>query len=147
MTAGFMLMSLEILTRFSYKGRGTLIYLFKEDSPQNAQKSIAANAAVAAFRSLAQSIGREYAEKNFARILLAQGTNEHTDEELARWLFSYIDEYSRAQNAASGGSNKDGASSGRRVLPFFKHNAHNAVKWISCGAKPPLNIQLFKKRG
>jgi NADP-dependent 3-hydroxy acid dehydrogenase YdfG len=140
--AGFMYMTLELLARFSRKGRGTLVYLFKKDASQTAPKGIMAEASQAAFRALAEGVYREFDGKNSTRVLLARETGGRSDEEFARWLFPDIDGCARVWNAEAEtrGSQKSGS-------PFFKKNAQNAVKWILCGAKPASGFALFKKFG
>jgi hypothetical protein len=137
-----MYMTLEILARFSRKGHGTLIYLFKKDASQAAPKGIMAEASQAAFRALAEGVSREFDGKNSTRVLLAKETGGRSDEEFALWLFPFLDGCARLWNAEAGtrGGQKSGAS-------FFKKNAQNAVKWVLCGAKPASGFTLFKKRG
>jgi hypothetical protein len=137
MIAGYMLITLELLSRFSKNGSGRLIFLFKEGVTLNeAHKAVSLpgeqkvvptgilpSAAQAAFRAFAENIASSYAEEASVQVILAHTGAAQTDGAIAEWLFPYLD--SEQFNAQ-------------------KKSARN-IQWVKYGAKPSAGFSLFKR--
>jgi hypothetical protein len=138
MVAGYLHITLELLARFSKKGFGKLIFLLKEGVPPNesaktvslpgeaktAATTILPATAEEAFRAFAQTIAYSYAGTDYVHVVLAHAEASLRDEEIASWLFPYLDSQSGGQ----------------------KQNARNTAQWIKYGAKPSAGFSLFKHR-
>jgi hypothetical protein len=139
MIAGYLHMTLELLARYSKKGFGRIIYLFKEgisadDTPKSVTlpgekkavpTGILSLTAQAAFRAFAESIATSYTAAEYTQIVLIHAGYAQTDDEIARKLFPYLDsEQSREQ----------------------KKNARTSPQWIKYGIKTSPGFGLFKRR-
>jgi hypothetical protein len=118
MIAGYLHITRELLERVPKRGRGSFVFLLKEtaaDSPSAlSQAGILAQTGAAAFRAFSERIAYAYAQENSVRVFLFLAAAQQGDGEIARWLFSYLDE-----------SNRDQSSSGTKQ------------KWVKCGTKIP----------
>jgi hypothetical protein len=138
MIAGYLHITLELLSRFSKKGFGKLIYLFKEGFSQTAfSKAVALpgeqkiiptgilpQSAQAAFRAFAESIASSYCAEDYVQVLLIHAGQSQTDAEIAEWLFPYIDS---------------------EAVREQKKNTRTAAQWIKYGAKPSAGFSLFRR--
>jgi hypothetical protein len=92
--AGYMYMAAELLARFSKKGGGDLVFLFQEGGNDALEEKtgILPRTAAAAFRAFAENVARAYAQEPFVRVFLLETPHEQHDAQIARWVFSYLDE-------------------------------------------------------
>jgi hypothetical protein len=92
--AGYMYMAAELLARFAKKGGGDLVFLFQEGGNDAIEEKtgILSRTAASAFRAFAENVARAYAQESFVRVFLLETPHDQHDAQVARWVFSYLDE-------------------------------------------------------
>ncbi|NLM00995.1 MAG: hypothetical protein GX220_06025 [Treponema sp.] len=86
----------EIVSRFLKKNHGQIVFVAK-GIKDFFSKSIPVQSAFSAFKSLAEGFAFQFDELNAPKIFLVIAENE-TDDEIAQWLFRYIDEIENLKN-------------------------------------------------
>ncbi|GMO51648.1 MAG: hypothetical protein Pg6C_16530 [Treponemataceae bacterium] len=97
--AGYMYMTAELLMRFAKKGGGDIVFLFQESGDEifEEKTGILPHTGAAAFRAFAENISRVYAQESFMRVFLLETPKEQQDTQIARWVFSHLDETAAAK--------------------------------------------------